>query len=256
LASRLRKSDYGGPVGKDSADGAEKTANVSIPTPTCCSLGELLTLIHNSDTRWHRFAGEFRDWLRPEPSTVLTVTRKDGPRPRWQGAGPFPKAVTIHRRIRAEQPDRIRVEMFHGRQLVRVGVRSGDRWCRWDVAAGLDEGQITEMPDPTTSPPPLLRPPLLSPTVLVPTLRFEPVGVGTVVGRDVVIARATPRVRGLSPDARSYEFSFDSCTGIVLRRTRMAGDTVLELTEALSAAFDGGAPPTTFDTNAPLPQGA
>lgn len=176
-----------------------------------------------------------------------------GRRAQWRGGGPYPKATTTHRRIWAVQPDRMRVEVFHDNTLQRIGIRSAERWRRWDAVAGDQAGTVTIAHDPEAGFPPLLQPPLLSPERLVASLRFEPeLQTGTVLGRPVVRASARPRSELVAPGESTLELSFDLATGIVLRRTLISGGHLVQRTQATRVAVDEPVPETAFVLDAPL----
>jgi hypothetical protein len=216
------------------------------------TVGDLLALLHDADRLLRTFEGELRDWVRPPPSNVLVVDRKDMPGAgvRWSGAGPFPRASETRRRIWFEHPDRIRVEILRGGQLVRLGVRDRETWWRWARVRGSDTG-IVAIVDGVQTAPPLLYPPLLAPASLLASLRFEPVGAGERVGREVVVARALPRAALPGSGELAFEFEFDSQHGTMLRRARFDKGRCVQVTEALAARFDGPIDPGRFEFEAP-----
>ena len=81
----------------------------------------------------------------------------------------------VHRRVWFEPPDRVRVEVLHGPTTVRVGVRNGDSWWRWDSDDGEGAGDLAHgAPLPA-----LLDLHLLEPARLLSTTWFEVIGTGT-----------------------------------------------------------------------------
>jgi hypothetical protein len=206
-------------------------------------VGDLLELLHDADLLIGRFEGEFRDWTQPSPSAVLVV-QADGIGHRglrWAGAGPFPRASEGNRRVWFERPNRLRVELVQGRDLLRFGVRDESRWWLWDRVGGTHSGRLlTE--GGTWRCPPLLDPPLLSPARLVGWLRFESAGTGVRLGREVVLARARPRRTG----ELSFEFEFDAQHGIVLHRAAYEKGRCMQVTDALTAKFSAEIDPEVF----------
>jgi hypothetical protein len=204
-------------------------------------LGDLLTLLHEADARSDRLRVEYREWTRPAPSNVLIVHRSDPPLARWRNAGPFPRAVTIQRRIWAERPNRIRVEVHRDGACVRVGVRDGEQWRRWDSIHGEDHGSVTAS-DGFAAVPPLLRSALLAPALLIGSLRFQAAGAGILLGRQVVLAQAGPRFSSELSGRWRHDFAFDVETGVVLRRASAVNDQQVQLTEATRMIADGPLP--------------
>jgi hypothetical protein len=217
------------------------------------NLGELLTLLHDSEGRWRHLAVEYRDWSRPLPTTNLVIhPGRNGPRPRWQDDGPFPRASSFQRRIWADQPDRVRVELVQGTRLLRVGVRNGSGWHRWDCDAGHHEGTITN-PLTEADLPPLLRPPLLSPAQLIGSLWFEPSEPrnATYLDRPVLAARARPRTSEPGTNAITTEFCFDADTGVVLQRQQVVDGRPVQVTQASQITFDEAVPGELFALDLP-----
>ncbi len=206
-------------------------------------LGDLLELMHNADSL-STFEGDFRDWLRPLSPPRLVVYAEDTGvgRLRFRGPGPFPHRLESRRRIWAEQPHRIRVELTHGSELEQFGIRNRDRWWRWDRAAGVTVGRVD---GPSASPPSLLDPLLLSPARLIGWLRFEPTGSAVRLGREVVLARARPR--NVLPDVElALDFEIDSEHGVVLRRAAAENGRYVQVTEALDVHFNRPIDPRRF----------
>ena len=210
------------------------------------ALGDLLALLHDADRRVRSFEGELRDWVQPPPSNALVVDLRDKHKPgagaRWRGAGPFPRASETRRRIWFERPDRMRVEILRGGQLLRLGVRDRETWWRWDRVRGVDTGRVAFV-DGVPTAPPLLDLPLLAPVSLLAALRFEPAGAGERVGRKVLLARALPRTALTGSGELSFEFEFDLQYGTMLRRARFEDARCVSVTEALAACFDGPVDP-------------
>lgn len=210
-------------------------------------LGDLLEVLHDAD-RLRTFHGEFRVLTRPRASGELIVHAEDsgeGPRLRWTGAGPFPRASTTSRRIWFEHPDNIRVELARGRHLERFGVRNGENWWRWDRSDGPTTGSLSS-PGHARAFPPMLNPPLLTPAMFVASFRLEPSGRGTRVGREVLLARARPRNQPKAEGGLAFEFEFDAEHGVVLRHTVLDEGRSVVVTEALAVCFDAPIDPERF----------
>lgn len=156
---------------------------------------------------------------------------------RWSGAGPFPRAVELRRRIWFQEPGQIRVELFRGQQPLQVGVRDAESWWRWDHARGEDTG-ATVGADGGWTLPPGLDPPLLAPARLIARFWFEPAGVGQRLGREVLIARAFLRRPPPRDVELSFEFEFEATCGVVLRRAAFENGHCVQVTEALNVRLD------------------
>lgn len=202
------------------------------------TLAALLELVHGAHDHVRTFQAEYRDWSHPLPTHELVVGFGEDGRKRavgWRGAGPWAKEAVTTRRIWLERPDRLRVEIWNGPQLVRVGVRDGIRWWRWDRPDGPITGELAES-DTEAELPPLLRPLLLSPAVVAASVRLKPAGRGIRAGREVLVAHASPR--GGLPREVSVELEFDVENGTLLRRAVSKNGRVVQSAEAIEARFD------------------
>jgi hypothetical protein len=223
------------PIGVAAGSSAEDDG-VAVPGQ---ELGRLLVLLHDVDLVLGSFNGEFRDWMQPTPTSALVVDADDAgtKRVRWRDAGPFSRPIETRRRIWFEQPDRVRVEIAQGKRLLRLAVRDGDAWWRWDHVSGTDSGPALGL-DGQPSAPPLLDPPLLSPAALIARFRFEPPSVGDRLGRKVLVALGRLRRPPQDDVTRSFEFEFDARRGVVLRRAAFENSRCVQCTEALAVRFD------------------
>lgn len=202
------------------------------------NIGDLLALLNDADCLMQGFKDEYRDWSHPYPSAVLVIDPEGGTgaRVRWRGGGPFPRASETRRRIWYEYPGRVRVEVVDGTELVRLGVRDGDRWWTWDRVGGDASGIVSDVDDARTTPP-LLTPPLLTPARLVGYLRLHLAGTGVRLGRPVLLAHAEPKITVPDTAGLSFEFEFDSEYGTVLRRAASRNGRCVQLTEARTIRF-------------------
>lgn len=164
---------------------------------------------------------------------------------RWVGGGPQPHKSATTRRIWFQSPNRLRVEIHGASRLLRLGVRQGPAWSRWDFVEGTSRG--AERPDVPGSPiPPFLAPALLTPTRLLSHLRLRPSGEGVRAGRPV--RHATGRLRSVdrSVPATTFEFEFDAEHGTVLRRATIEEGEQVELTVATEVAYNRRIEPKHF----------
>lgn len=217
-------------------------------------LGELLEVIHGAHAQLSTFEAEYRDWTRPQPSVALSVERSELGEPllRWHGAGPFPRTVSSTRRIWLLAPDRVRVEIASDGEVVRMGVRDGANWLRWDHVDGVVRNDVPGIKDgPLLNPPPLLSPPLIQPVPLLAVLWFEPTGRRLRAGREVLAARARPRHPSASAQALTYELEFDAEHGTILRRATLDHGEVFSVTEAISVRYQNGIALERFELRAP-----
>lgn len=201
-------------------------------------LGDLLVLLHDADRLVASFTGEFRDWARPAPSNTLILDADQVPeyRLQWQGAGPLPQADERHRKVWFQQPDRLRVEVFRGGRVVRIGVRDDRDWWRWDLRQGTDRGTAPASDGQLTLPP-LLDLAILFPARLVAMLRLEPAGAGVRLGREVLRARAHPRLPAAGKARVSVELEVDAEYGTLLRWAVFEDGNCVHVTEAVEARF-------------------
>ncbi|MGH8301042.1 MAG: adenylyl-sulfate kinase [Steroidobacteraceae bacterium] len=211
-----------------------------------------MELLHAASENQTTLVAEYRDWAKPAPSLALLVetgTGERGPeqaaRLRWRGAGPFPSPLESKRAIWLAPPDRVRIEVRHDGQLVRLGVRDGLRWWRWDQIVGTGSGKVAPFAGGRRLPP-LLDPPLLDPARLLASLRFDTVGAGRLAEREAVTAVAQPR-GSLAPDRRlRYELGFDAEFGTMLRLAAYDAGRCVQLTEAVDIAYGGELDPALF----------
>jgi hypothetical protein len=203
-------------------------------------LGTLLELLHDAHSGLNTLAAEYRDWYRPRPSLELYVDRSElgETNAHWRGAGPFPREMVASRRVWLMAPDSLRVEVLHGHELVRLGVRSGARWWRWDRDSGPISWEPTSTDRAPRNPPPLLTPPLLDPARLLGMLRFEALGFSTRAGRATLAAHAVRRHPHPTNPALHYEFEFDAEHGTVLHRAALDEGHVVSVTEAMTVAYE------------------
>lgn len=205
------------------------------------ALGQLLTLLHDSDQRVRSFEGEIRDWAQPAPSNALVVERDtvSTGRLRWAGGGPFPRARKTYRRVWCEPGEgtRVRVELLRGNSLVCLAVRNGWQWWRWDERHGVSNGSV-ETAHSRSGFPPLLTPMFLSSAVFVGQLRFAPPRSSMRLGREVFVVHARPRGPLPGSGELEFEFEFDAATGTTLRRATFEDGRCVRLMEVRAAQFD------------------
>ena len=128
--------------------------------------------------------------------------------------------------------------------MLRLGVRDGQQWWRWDHKHGTsstdDRSHTAEMPS-------FVHPPLISPVRLIAALCFEPSGEGDRLGRRIIIARGVMRDRvAVEAPAQEFEFEFDAKCGVILRRSTLADGQCVHLTEAVAARFGEQLDPALF----------
>jgi hypothetical protein len=195
------------------------------------ALGELLELLHDAHAGVSTFEVEFRDWVRRSPSHTLGVSYSEAGKPElgWLGAGPWARPGLTTRRIWLQTPDLLRVEVLEDDALVRLGVRHGTSWWRWDAERGTKSGEALPDERGIAKMPPLLVAPVLDVRRLLRVMRFEPAGSGERAGRAVLCARALPRRQPPARGALSYELEFDAQHGSLLRRAEFEdGQCVFE----------------------------
>ncbi len=203
-------------------------------------LAKLLEVLYSAHERVAGLQAEFRDWSHPRPSYELVVDREkvgEG-RPRWRGAGPWPRETSRTRRMWFASPDRLRVEILRDHRLERLGVRDRSNWWRWDEFDGATASEAVLVGGASLLPP-LLDPPLLDPVRLILTLRLEPAGLGVRADREVLLARAWPREPSLTGAVLSYEFEFDAEHGTMLRHAAVEDGWAVQVTEALQVRYGG-----------------
>jgi adenylyl-sulfate kinase len=131
---------------------------------------------------------------------------------RWLAGGPDAKPAISRRRLWFAAGGRqVRVEFLRGQGVGRTAVKDGTAWWRWDENDGETAGDLAM----GGSLPPLLDPPILAPASFLQTMWFGELTAGTRLGRDVLIADATPRDRSEGAQ-RHLRFEFDSEYGTPL----------------------------------------
>jgi adenylyl-sulfate kinase len=185
---------------------------------------ELLTLLYEAHRGVRAMTMEIRDWQRRDANYALIVqTGGDaGLRLRWLDGGPDAAPLVSERRLWFEAPDRVRVEVTHDGNLIRVAVRDGEAWWRWDPEEGEAVGSISETGGTL---PPLLDSLQVDPARLLSSTWLDAIGTRQRASRDVVHVQGVPRFQHL-PTGRRMEFDFDREHG----------------TPLLVAAFDGEEP--------------
>jgi hypothetical protein len=204
------------------------------------ALGQLLELLHDAHDGVSTFEVEYRDWGLTEPSNALSVTYSESgaPQVRWKGAGPLPGEAVSTRRIWMRPPDMIRVEILVDDKLLRLAVRNGAAWWRWDAEQGVSRGSALPNRRGVATLPSLLGAPMIDVRQLITSVRFEPVGVGERAGRSVVLARGLPRVPPPERGQVSYEFEFDAEHGSLMRRAEFEDGECLWERRAIEVLYD------------------
>lgn len=128
----------------------------------------------------------------------------------------------------------MRVEVTRGARVIRVGVRDGDAWWRWDKDDGESFGTIEHHRLPA-----MLEISLLRPEGLLARFWLEPTGVAHRAGRAVLTATGTQR-GAASTAASLFEFEFDLEHGTPLYIARPEDTGQRSVTEAISVDY---APP-------------
>jgi hypothetical protein len=203
-------------------------------------LANLLEVLHGAHDQLTSLEIEYRDWSRARPTYALNAGRShDGTvQLDWQGPGPEPKEITFERTYWLEFPARLRVEVRRDHKLVRLGVRDGAAWWRWNRAEGASTGEIALDPQGVVRVPPLLSPPLLNPVSLLPVFRFESCCVTDRAGRKILRVRARPREQPPSGASFSYEFDFDAEHGTVLRSSVLDHVGCVQTSDAVLVCYD------------------
>jgi hypothetical protein len=80
-------------------------------------------------------------------------------------------------------PDMIRVEISVGDELLRLAVRNGAEWWRWDAEQGVSRGSALPNRRGIATLPSLLGAPMIDVRQLITSVRFEPTGVGELMRR-------------------------------------------------------------------------
>jgi hypothetical protein len=211
-------------------------------------LRDLLVLLYRAHERVTTIVAEYEGWSYPKPSYELVIDRAapHGTAARWRGPGPWTRERQVTRRFWYENPDRLRVEVVGNQGVVRLGVRDGTRWWRWDQRTGVTTGDLNADSSVEPAFPPLLDPPLFAPARLLAPLQFEPAGAGVRAGRAVVCARGRPRRRPGFRSTLEYDFEFDAEHGTLLRRAIHERGSCIELTEAVKIRYGAEIEPARF----------
>jgi hypothetical protein len=204
------------------------------------ALGQLLELLHGAHDDLRTFEVEYQDRGRQAPSRKLTVSYSESGKPqaRWQGGGPWPSDALSTRRIWLQAPDHVRVEISRGEELVRLAVRNGGQWWRWDAEQGTLGGSAVPDERGIATLPSILSGPTIDVRRLITSVRFEPAGVGERAGRSVVLARARPRLQPPARGPLSYEFEFDAEHGSLLRRAEFEDGLCVWERRAIQVVYD------------------
>lgn len=211
-------------------------------------LGDLLEVLHDAHAGVSTVQVEFREWIRQQPSLELGLVDPGDGRPAlgWRGGGPWATNLVRTRRLWLERPDRLRVELIEGEMLVRLAIRAGQQWWRWDEAEGTTSGSLG--PDNTGQPaiPQMLAAPLSAVHRLPAMVRLKPAGTGERAGRRVLRAQAQPRQPPPSRGEIRYELEFDAEHGTLLRHAEIEdGERVWER-EALEVLYGVAIEPACF----------
>lgn len=200
----------------------------------------LLSLLNNALHGVTTLEAEYRDRICPEPSLSLDAIRSEDPsRPRavkvmWKIDGPFAQVEESSRRVTWSAPDRLRVELRSADRVIRVAIRDGRQWWRWDAMAGSESGTV-KVRQESLDMPPLLDPTLLVPARLLGWLRIVERGAGIRAGRRVVTAVGSPRSgQGLG----QYDLEFDAEHGTLLRMVESRTGRALREMEAVCIRYD------------------
>ena len=194
------------------------------------------------------FVAEFRDLADPEAELAVIVNPVGtSPRVRWSGSGPWASRAVRCRRVWFQAPDRLRVEVIRRGRLVRVGIRSGNRWACWDPVRGVSRGHAAGSPHLDRAIPPFLDPALIAPERLLSELRLEPAGEAVRVGRPVLCVKAWPR-RPLGTGSEvHYAIEIDAEYGIPLKHATHRASRCVLVTEAQKVAYGIALDGTRFD---------
>jgi adenylyl-sulfate kinase len=210
----------------------------------------LLELLYRAHAAVTAVEATFSDWSHPMPSHELVVDANgSGGKLRWRGPGPWPHPRQTTRRIWAHASGKLRVEISHDGDLIRLGVRDCERWYRWDEVDGVSCGGLYD----GGAIPPLLDPAALAPARLIGSLRFEPVGAGERIGRRVVLVRAWPRSQRRDSEV-AFELEFDCEHGTLLRRAMFQDGHLVHVTEALAVSYNTPIDPVRFVVQEPEQQ--
>jgi hypothetical protein len=220
-------------------------------------LGSLLELVHCALDQVTTFEAEFRDWTKPVPSLTVLVGReldvapaREPKRFRWHGGGPFPRPTQVTRHIWFKSPGSLRVEIRQNGNLVRLGIRDGSRWWRWDKNDGASAGDATG-PSAGGGMPSLLDLSLITPARVLGWLRLEPAGAGRRAGRKVIVARGWPRQHAEPPQPIHQELEFDAEHGTMLRSATFVNGQRVQSTEATTIEYARRVDPARFVYSSP-----
>ncbi len=211
-------------------------------------LGDLLELLHDAHARVETFAVDYHDrQYRPSSSDVVVSDAGDGPlQLNWRAGGPWAGDLVRTRRIWLQHPDRLRVEILEGEMLIRLAVRAGSRWWRWDELNGATSGSLEPDEHGVARLPPLLAAPLSAVHRLPGTVRLEPTGAGERAGRPVLRADARPRRHPPGRGSLVYELEFDAEHGSLLRYAEIEDGFCVRERVAIEVLYGSGIDPACF----------
>lgn len=167
-------------------------------------LVELLSLLYTGHRNIDAMVLTVRDTM-PRPASNVLVAERDqagAVHMRWMGGGPNAEPAGATRQIWFQPPDRIRVEIVRGREVVRAAVRNGTTWWRWDQ----DEGEMAGDVEQGRELPLLLDIPLLRPERLLQSMLLEVTGTGRRASREALTAQGVPRENTAGTARVEYEF--------------------------------------------------
>ena len=218
-------------------------------------LGDVLCLIHDAHERASAVHLRISDWSQPSVRPEILVDQNRGLPGglRWGGAGPWPEPTTSSRQMWAAAPDRLRVEITRGDAIVRLGVRDGAQWWRWDEILGVSSG-VAESGGRARQPtlPALLDPLLLHPARLIATLRLQPVGTTSRAGRAAILVRGVPRESAAGRSQLAYELELDAEHGTVLRRAAFDSGRRFQDSRVVHVVYDSDIDAAKFAFIAPV----
>lgn len=224
-------------------------------------LGDLLERLHGP-ARFRSLRGVFRVW-RHEPR-VLEAFHAAHPRQggfamvAQAGGGEAPSETERKWCFSVEPPDRLREE-WEPPWANALGVRDGRRWWSYSEQTGAIAGEDTQT---TSSGIGQEIATLIYPAELLSVLEFEPAGFGARAGRQVQLARATPRPQRSGPPldfslhhlgvgATEYALDVDTEHGVLLRVEARRDGQAFMVREATEIAFNEPMPDDTFVFRAP-----
>lgn len=212
--------------------------------PSHADLAKLLILLNDADRRMPSFYARLRDWTHAKESNVVEFERVgSNGQLRPATSRLYPAGREVERQLWFEAPDQLRVEVAESGRTIRVGVRTGQHWWRWDHWRGYSSGHgLEELPT-------VLDPVLLVPARLIGHLRLTPRGFGTRLQRTVWLVDAQDRLAG---GEASYRLEFDAEHGVLLRRSSHINERCVRETAALRTEFAVPIDPAKFEPFVPL----